>query len=134
MPFGSGRNKIPGPAGLALLAFFPAAVWLKPATAPGYPSPPAGQDVTSAFIGASACAACHADIHRKWTGARHSRMLQVASADSVAGDFSRDAVTLRGTRFTLERGRDGFAIRGPFPSGGRGRRGNHWDTEGVSLR
>jgi predicted CXXCH cytochrome family protein len=77
-------------------------------------APPSSQDQT--FVGAAKCAICHEGMHRKWSGARHSKMLQPASATTVLGDFSKGAVTLRGVRFGLEREGDRFVIRGPFPT------------------
>jgi predicted CXXCH cytochrome family protein len=53
------------------------------------------------FVGAAACAACHKPIHDTWKGARHSKMLQAATAASVKGDFSPGSVTLHGERFPL---------------------------------
>ena len=67
------------------------------------------------FVGAAKCAECHADMHRTWRTARHSKMLQPASAATVVGDFSQANVTLRGARFTLERDGDRFTIGGRFP-------------------
>src|SRR5262245_60499438 len=49
------------------------------------------------FVGAAKCGECHEGIHRKWAGARHSKMIQPATPQSVLGDFSRGAITLRGT-------------------------------------
>ena len=75
-----------------------------------------GSDPGQTFVGAAKCATCHEGMHRKWTGARHSKMLQPASPASVLGDFSKGAVTLRGVRFALERVEDRFVIRGAFPT------------------
>ncbi len=75
---------------------------------------PAAQDPT--FVGSAQCAKCHESMHRKWSGARHSKMLQPASTASVLGDFSHGNVTLRGTRFALERTGDNYLIRGAFPT------------------
>jgi predicted CXXCH cytochrome family protein len=68
------------------------------------------------FVGAAKCGECHEGIHRKWAGGRHSKMLQPATPETVLGDFSRSAVTLRGTKFNLERSGDRYVIRGPFPT------------------
>ena len=78
------------------------------------PPLPSSQDQT--FVGAARCATCHEGMHRKWSGARHSKMLQPASAATVIGDFSKGSVTLRGVRFALERDADRFVIRGAFPT------------------
>lgn len=68
------------------------------------------------FVGAATCATCHADVHQTWTGGRHSKMLQPATAAAVAGDFSTKSVTLRGARFVFGRDGDRFTIGGPFPT------------------
>ena len=53
------------------------------------------------FVGAQACASCHQQIHADWTGGRHSKMVQPATASSVLADFSKDGVTLKGNRYRL---------------------------------
>src|SRR5215472_9050710 len=58
------------------------------------------------YVGAAACIKCHAEQARKWSGSRHSKMLQPASATSVKGDFTRGAVTLRGLEYRVSQ-RDG---------------------------
>jgi hypothetical protein len=68
------------------------------------------------LVGAARCAQCHETVHRKWAGARHSKMLQPASASTVLGDFSQSSVTLRGARFALGRTEDRYVIHGPFPT------------------
>src|SRR5215216_6970550 len=64
-------------------------------------SQPVQPERPSTFVGAQACAACHAEIHADWKGARHSKMVQPATAASVLGDFSKGAVTLKGQRYQL---------------------------------
>ncbi len=61
---------------------------------------------TSAYAGAVACAACHANEVHTWTSSRHSKMVQPATPAGVVGDFARQAVTLRGSvyRFRLQAG------------------------------
>jgi len=59
------------------------------------PEPP------STFVGARACAACHAEIHADWKSARHSKMVQPATAASVLADFSKGGITLKGQRYQL---------------------------------
>jgi hypothetical protein len=60
-------------------------------------------------------------MHRRWAGARHSKMLQPASPATVLGDFAAGAVTLRGARFTLARDGDRYFVEGPFPAADRRR-------------
>lgn len=91
------------------------ATWGKAASGQ-VPSPAPSVASSQDFVGASKCAECHTSVHRTWSGARHSKMLQPATAATVVGDFSQSTVTLRGLRFELERQGDGYAIRGPFPT------------------
>ena len=56
---------------------------------------------SSDYVGAQACAACHRQVHDTWTSGRHSKMLQAATAGTVAGDFSRRTVILHGKRYGL---------------------------------
>ena len=61
---------------------------------------------TSTYVGAAACAKCHADEFAKWSSSRHSKMVQPATKTSVKGDFSRGRVELRGLPYLL-REKDG---------------------------
>jgi predicted CXXCH cytochrome family protein len=56
---------------------------------------------TPAYVGAAVCAKCHAEQHRKWSGSRHSKMVQPATVAGVKGDFTRRSVTLRGLTYQL---------------------------------
>jgi hypothetical protein len=53
------------------------------------------------WTGAASCAPCHADIQKRWAGARHSRMVQPATKASVQGDFARGRIVLRGENYQL---------------------------------
>jgi len=53
------------------------------------------------FVGAQACASCHAAVADTWTRGRHSKMIQPATPASVSGDFSTREVTLGGLRYRL---------------------------------
>ena len=53
------------------------------------------------YVGAAACAKCHAEAQHTWAASRHSKMLQPATAQSVKGDFSRGQVELRGATYRL---------------------------------
>jgi Tetratricopeptide repeat/HEAT repeats/Cytochrome c554 and c-prime len=65
---------------------------------------PAG--ATPSYVGAAACAKCHAEVYRKWSESRHSKMVQPANPQGVKGDFSRGHVRLRDSDYLL-RERDG---------------------------
>ena len=58
------------------------------------------------YVGALACAKCHAETHRKWSQSRHSKMVQPATPAAVKGDFARGQVKLRDQPYGL-RERDG---------------------------
>jgi predicted CXXCH cytochrome family protein len=58
------------------------------------------------YVGAAACAKCHADVERRWSQSRHSKMVQQATSASVKGDFTRGQITLRGGNYRL-REKDG---------------------------
>src|SRR5689334_3685824 len=53
--------------------------------------------VAQGQVGSATCAKCHASIHQRWSGARHSKMLQPATAATIVGRFADGTVELRGT-------------------------------------
>ncbi len=55
------------------------------------------------YVGAEACAKCHASVNQEWGESRHSKMIQPANAKSVIGDFARGQVVLRGSTYVLQR-------------------------------
>lgn len=81
------------------------------------PEPSAqGQAATNPGPSAAAtCAKCHASIHERWSGARHSKMLQPATAATVLGRFADRDIQLRGAKFTLTVADGAYFVRGPFP-------------------
>jgi hypothetical protein len=52
------------------------------------------------------CAGCHQQVHLEWSGARHGKMLQLATLSSVLGDFRHGPITLHGAAYSLQ-ARDG---------------------------
>jgi hypothetical protein len=70
-----------------------------------------------AYVGAAVCAKCHAEIHRKWSGSRHSKMVQPATTDAVKGDFSRRQLTLRGATYLLRQQSGTFFITESYLTG-----------------
>jgi len=66
----------------------------------GWRAYPAWQGKTVAYVGDGACAECHAKQSKEWLGSNHQRAMQVATAETVLGDFngatlSRHGVTSR---------------------------------------
>jgi tetratricopeptide (TPR) repeat protein len=58
------------------------------------------------YVGADACAKCHADINHKWTESLHNKIMQPATERTVEGDFALGKVVLRGSTYLLQH-RDG---------------------------
>jgi predicted CXXCH cytochrome family protein len=69
------------------------------------------------FVGAHACASCHAQIHADWQGGRHSKMIQPATPDSVIADFSKESVTLKGQRYRLRMANGEYFISESYLTG-----------------
>jgi predicted CXXCH cytochrome family protein len=69
------------------------------------------------YTGASSCATCHPAAEAKWRAARHSKMVQPATAKSVQGDFTRGTVTLRGQDYSLSRQGDFYYISESYLTG-----------------
>jgi predicted CXXCH cytochrome family protein len=61
----------------------------------------AAPGLAATYTGASACQKCHAAEFTKWQSARHSKMIQTASAVGVKGDFNAGKVSLRGDEYLL---------------------------------
>ncbi len=53
------------------------------------------------FVGSEACAACHQEAYDNWQGSHHRHAMDIASADSVLGDFNNASFDYLGmtTRF-----------------------------------
>ena len=54
------------------------------------------------YVGAEACAKCHASVHREWAGSLHGKMMQPATPQSVKGDFAQGKVVLHGATYLLK--------------------------------
>lgn len=78
---------------------------------PGASSHPASATPAATFVGAQACAGCHANQAAAWRGSQHAHAMQHATDATVLGDFDDARFHLRGesARF-LRRGRD-FVVR-----------------------
>jgi len=62
------------------------------------------------YVGADACAKCHADIHRRWTESLHNKIMQPATERTVEGDFALGKVVLRGSTYLLRRSNGNYFI------------------------
>jgi tetratricopeptide (TPR) repeat protein len=54
------------------------------------------------YVGAKACIPCHEEIHARWDGSRHSKMVRPATPEGVRGDFSAKPVRLRDETYRFE--------------------------------
>jgi predicted CXXCH cytochrome family protein len=80
---------------------------------PAAPRTPQG----TAFVGAATCQSCHRQAHDTWKSGRHSKMIQPATPAAVKGDFSKDAITLKGQRYRLRAANGEYFITESFLTG-----------------
>jgi predicted CXXCH cytochrome family protein len=82
-----------------------------------HPPRPGPAASAARFVGAAACAECHAAEHAAWRGSHHALAMQEASERTVLADFADARVTYAGVTSTFSR-RDGkFWIRTDGPEG-----------------
>jgi len=62
------------------------------------------------FVGSSACRSCHAHEHDTWDSSYHQSMTQVASPETVLGDFNDVEITVKGRYFKLMREGDEYWV------------------------
>ena len=87
------------------------------ATACGEPAPTVVSDSADAdaaaadFVGSAACASCHAGEYERWQGSHHQLAMQVATDDTVLGDFDEASIDYYGRTTTFARDGDRFVVR-----------------------
>jgi hypothetical protein len=77
------------------------------------------------YVGSGRCRACHPDQHASWSASWHRTMTQVATPESVVGDFDDVEVSAYGQHYQLERRGDGYWVEledPEFPGPGPGPR------------
>jgi formate-dependent nitrite reductase cytochrome c552 subunit len=67
------------------------------------------------YVGSEACRACHAHEHQTWHDSYHRKMTQIASKDSVLGDFDDVNLLADGEEYHLDRDGDQFWVEQPDP-------------------
>jgi Flp pilus assembly protein TadD len=74
----------------------------------------------SGYIGASTCASCHREAFDAWRGSHHDLAMQVATAETVVGDFNDAEITTHGitSRFMTRNG--AFFVHTDGPDGEMG--------------
>ena len=72
--------------------------WTRPRapTAVSSVGPAARETARAAFVGAGACAGCHATESAAWQDSKHAKAMQHATAATVLGDFNNASFTYNG--------------------------------------
>jgi predicted CXXCH cytochrome family protein len=69
------------------------------------------------YVGAQACAQCHAKQHAAWRGSQHAQAMQHATADTVLGRFDNARITYGGVTSTFFRRDNRFYVNTDGPDG-----------------
>ena len=69
------------------------------------------------FVGAEACAGCHAAETQAWHGSQHDQAMQEATPDTVLGDFADATITQFGVTSRFYRKGDEFWTQTEGPDG-----------------
>jgi len=89
---------------LAIMITLPVAGWMA-----------ARADEAPTFVGAQACANCHAAAFDAWKGSHHALAMQPATAATVLGDFSDASLEHSGVTTSFFRNGDKFMVRTDGP-------------------
>ena len=81
------------------------------------PSRTDGPESVATYVGAQACAGCHAAEHAAWSGSDHARAMQIASDTAVLGDFADRRFVHGGITSTFFRREGRFMVRTDGPDG-----------------
>jgi len=78
-------------------------------------SPGPGWERSTGFAGGASCIECHEEAYRAWSGSHHDLAMQVASEETVLGDFADTSFTHFGvtSRFLKRDGRFFVHTEGP---------------------
>ena len=74
-------------------------------------------DAPATFVGAQACAGCHAPEADRWKNSHHALAMQKATAATVLGDFTNATLTHHGVTTTFSRDGEKFMVRTEGPDG-----------------
>lgn len=76
-----------------------------------------GGEARASYMGRDACAGCHPAEAERWTGSHHDLAMQVATPETVLGDFENATFTHGGITSTFYRQGDAFGVRTDGPDG-----------------
>ncbi len=62
------------------------------------------------YVGTRACASCHEEAHQDWLGSHHDLAMQVATPDTVLGDFGGTRASYYGETVTFVQEKDAFFV------------------------
>lgn len=83
-----------------------------------FPTPAAAPTPASApFVGSVACGACHEKELRLWRGSHHDRAMQLATEQTVLGDFGGKELTRDDVKSTFSRDGKRYLVRTQGPDG-----------------
>jgi Flp pilus assembly protein TadD len=74
-------------------------------------------DAPATFVGAQACAGCHAPEADRWKNSHHALAMQKATAATVLGDFTNATLTHHGVTTTFSRDGEKFMVQTEAPDG-----------------
>lgn len=74
-------------------------------------------DVTAKYVGGQSCAECHQAEHTKWQGSHHDLAMDVATEETVLGDFSGVSLEHYGIMSTMFRNGAGYFVNTEGPDG-----------------
>jgi mono/diheme cytochrome c family protein len=69
------------------------------------------------YVGRATCADCHATQHQLWLGSHHDRAMEVASDESVVGDFNDTTFSRPGVTTRFFRDGERFMVNAEGPDG-----------------
>jgi predicted CXXCH cytochrome family protein len=80
-------------------------------------SPTARDEPAATYVGAQACAGCHAREHAGWAQSDHARAMQIAGETTVLGDFADRRVAYGAITSTFFRREGRYMVRTDGPDG-----------------
>jgi len=80
-------------------------------------NPPFAAAAAAAWVGATSCAACHADAYEAWTTSHHALAMQAANEKTVLGNFNGARFTHAGIASTFFRRNGKFFVTTDGPDG-----------------
>jgi tetratricopeptide (TPR) repeat protein len=69
------------------------------------------------YVGSKTCAECHQAEHKLWQGSDHDRAMEIATEESVLGDFNDATFTYQGVTSRFFRRGDKFMVNTEGPDG-----------------